>query len=120
MRRARFLAGAGLLFLLGCPGPDPEPGPDGTAPVESDATPEPATPADPLEGSLFSKEQLFEIYRAEHQGGAERTRVLRAHKLLDAEGSENRRRIEAYEDAIGRYAQGDPEGWADFVQSLAD
>lgn len=76
-------------------------------------------PGDPLEGSLFTKEQLFELYRAEQAGGAERTKVLHKHRLLDAEGNESPKRVAAYEDALERYASGDPEGWADFVQSLA-
>ena len=117
-RTVSLLASASLLLALGCPPANgPDPGPD-TAPVESSTPNEPS--GDPLEGSLFTKDQLFEVYRAEQAGGAERTKVLRKHRLLDAEGSENRRRVEAYEDAIRRYASGDPEGWADFVQSLTD
>ena len=120
-RLIHLLAGASLLLALGCPEvPDPEgERPDQPAEVESqtDGTDE---PSDPLAGSLFTKEQLFEIYGAEQRGGAERTKVLRKHRLLDAEGAENRKRVAAYEDALKRYASGDPEGWADFVQSLTE
>lgn len=119
-RLIHVLAGASLLAVLGCPEvPDPEgERPDQPAEVESQT--DGTEPSDPLAGSLFTKEQLFEIYGAEQRGGAERTKVLRKHRLLDAEGEENRKRVAAYEDALKRYASGDPEGWADFVQSLTE
>lgn len=116
--------GLGLLLsavLSGCP-PDPGPQPPGpggdTAPPATSAAPETAPPADPLEGSVFNREQLFEIYRAEQAGGAERERVLRAHRLLDQGGQEVPARVKAYEAALQQYASRDPEGWAAFVETL--
>lgn len=119
MKRLLPLLACACAFLaLGCPpsDPTPDPQPEGPAEVTSQAA---EAPGDPLEGSLFTKEQLFELYRAEQAGGAERTKVLHKHRLLDAEGNESPKRVAAYEDALERYASGDPEGWADFVQSLA-
>ena len=110
------------LALAGCP-PDPGPQPpqgegDPAPPASADTPAPPPPPADPLAGSVFSKEQLFELYRAEQKGGAERERVLREHRLLDQGGQEIPARVKAYEAALQQYARNDPEGWSDFVETL--
>jgi hypothetical protein len=69
---------------------------------------------------VFTKEQLFALYRAERAGGAERERVLREQRLLDANGQEVPARIKAYEAALQQYADRDPEGWAAFVESIPE
>lgn len=119
--RAALLA---LLFALaGCPQDPPKPaGGEGAGPGSSASVAEPAStaPADPLAGSVFSREQLFELYRAEQAGGAERDRVLREHRLIDATGQEVPSRVKAYLAALQQYAKNDPEGWSAFVETLPE
>jgi hypothetical protein len=112
------LLGLGLgLAAAGCPTDDP-------AKSQSEETPAPdtedeeATAADPLEGSPFTREQLFAIYRAEQAGGREQDRVWREERLIEGQGQRNEARIEAYERALQAYSGGDPAGWSEFVESL--
>src|SRR5687768_8506464 len=79
--------------LTGCP-ESGKTGGDGAV-VDSSTTATPGsstpTPKDPLAGSVFKREEVEEIFRAEHAAGArpgpeteaERQRVLRKHRLVD-------------------------------------
>ena len=117
----------GLASLLaGCPDepvppPPTNPGQGGAGQVEG-STPgggEGAKPGeDPLAGSVFSKDELFEIYAAELAGGEAREAALREHRLIDAQGREVPARARAYERALQQYAQGDPAGWSAFLEGL--
>lgn len=119
-----------LLLLTGCPptpGPTPPPTTDTAAVPSAGPTTEP--PRDPLAGSVFTKEEVLEIYRAEHAAGlpgspdvvkaaqAERDKVLRAHKLIDADGDPIAARSGAYERALEALAK-DEASWAEFVETL--
>lgn len=111
----RLLIAVLSLSLLGCP-PTPGPGGDGVASPSSESVGGTPTPTDPLEGSVFSQEELFEIYAAyQAEDGRE---VLRKHRLVDAEGKEQPTRVKAFDAALETYAKRDPEGWAAFVESL--
>lgn len=113
--------------LTGCPpapGPTPPPATDTAAVPSAGATTEP--PKDPLAGSVFTREQVYEIYRAESPCGlpgatdadrAERDRVLRKHELIDSDGDEVPARVRAYERALETLAK-DEEAWAEFVKTL--
>lgn len=125
--KARALLPSVLLLLAGCPADGPAP-PPGSAAVTS-ATPAPpgsATPADPLAGGVFSRDEVLEIFRAEHAAGAEGTpeaaaakaRVLKRLRLVDDEGREVAPRARAYERALQALAAADPEAWAAFVETL--
>lgn len=123
VRRRPALLALALAPLLGCP---PDQSGQGLAPPGSAATAptatsqEPAPPADPLQGSVFTREQLFELYRAERMGDPERARVLRLNGLLDASGQEVPARVRAYEAALQQYATNDPQGWSEFVETLPE
>lgn len=118
-----------LLALTGCP---PTPGP--TPPPSTDAAPVPSAgpatvtepPKDPLAGSIFTKEQVLAIFRAEYAAGlpdakpeakAERDQVLLQHGLIEADGDEVPARVGAYERAVEALAK-DSERWAEFVETL--
>ena len=109
------------LALLGCP-PDsgaPSPSPTPTASAGPDAEPSPTEPVDPLEGSVFSQDELFAIYAAYQDPDLDaRNAVLRKHRLVDAQGQEQAVRVKAFDQALETYASRDPEGWAEFVESL--
>lgn len=122
MRRRAALLAPILAALLGCPPDPPQPVNGKVAPPTSETIAQPAstTPADPLAGSVFSKEQLFQIYRAEQAGGAERDRVFADLRLMDAAGQEIPTRVKAYQAALQQYAKNDPEGWSAFVESLPE
>lgn len=115
---ALVLIGTSVL-LCGCPPStqDPKLPKDGTAAVES-KTPTAPEDADPLAGSIFTKEQLFDIYRGEQQGGAERKAALAKNRLIDASGNEVPSRVKAYERALRQYAEKDPDGWSSFLETL--
>jgi hypothetical protein len=117
-----FVALLLTVLLTGCPpdGPDqPDPSPDPSASAAPDASAPEASPADPLEGSVFSKEELFEIYAAYQEDDAtKRNEVLRKHRLVDANGKEQAVRVKAFDQALQTYAERDPEGWAVYVDSL--
>lgn len=125
MKRACDRARGGWLLvvlsgiLCGCPdsgGAGPSPTPSASAsPTAS------ATPADPLEGSLFSKDELFDLYRAQMQGPEDPAskELLTKHRLIDAAGQPVKARQEAYQRALKRFAERDPQGWSEFVDSLA-
>lgn len=118
------------LPLAGCPAdPDPAGAGQGVATVAS-ATPAGATsattgPHDPLAGGIFSRDEVLELFRAEHAAGAdpspeteaERRRVLMKHRLLDDEGREVIARMRAYDRAVQALAE-DAEAWAAFVETL--
>lgn len=107
------------LIAGGCPGPD-GPGAVDLPPPEAPPpdAPDPNAPKDPLAGSVFGVAEVQELYAAEQAGEPARTDVLTRHRLLDASGAEVPARVEAYERALQRYAQEDPEGWSSFVDSL--
>ena len=71
-----------------------------------------------MAGSIFTKEQLFEIYQGEQQGGAARKAVLAKNRLIDAAGSDVPLRVKAYERALKQYAEKDPDGWSSFLETL--
>lgn len=116
-----------LVALTGCPptpGPTPPPSTDTAAVPSAGTTTEP--PKDPLAGSVFTKEQVLEIYRAEHAAGlpgasdaakAEKDRVLRLHKIVDQDGDPIAARTGAYERALEALAK-DEATWAEFVETL--
>lgn len=116
------------VLLTGCPDPKSPPkegggatdegGKDPKAGGDSD-DPNAGKSTDPLEGSVFDKETLFEIYEGDQAGGAERLAVFKKHRLADAQGTLVPIRVAAYERALKRYASGDPEGWSVFLESLA-
>ncbi len=115
------------LALTGCPpgpGPTPPPSTDTAAVPSAGTTTEP--PKDPLAGSVFTKDEVLAIYRAEHAAGlpgateaakAERGRLLRQHKLIDADGDDIPARVGAYERALEALAK-DEASWAEFVETL--
>ena len=111
---------AGLVFA-GCPNGDgPKPSPtaaESPTPGESPAT---DGDQDPLAGSIFSKEDLFEIYAAEAAGGEKKAAAYKKHRLVDASGQPVTAREEAYERALKQFASKDREGWAKFVESLPE
>lgn len=123
------LALALAAIVAGCPpsGPTPK-GPD-PAPTTTASTGAPtsgAPAADPLQGSVFTRDEVLAIYRAEHLAGlpgageearAERDRVLRRHRLVDDQGAEVPARARAYERALEALAN-DEDGWAAFVETL--
>lgn len=126
MRRALAFA---LLLLCGCPPSTPTPSTeapppatDGTAPVGSKA------PVDPLQGSIFTKEQVLEVFEAEYKAGlpgagpeaqAEKQRVLQKHRLVDASGAPDGPRTDAYERAIAALAAADDgKPWSAYVDTL--
>lgn len=118
MKRTLILASAlGLALLSGCP----DPGVEGPSPTPSpDASASPSAPADPLEGSLFSREELFAIYAAQMapaDDAAARALLLK-QRLLDAQGAPVKARQEAYQRALKRFAERDPGAWSEFVNSL--
>ncbi len=118
MRNRPWLLCLLLALLCGCPNGDPvtptPPATDGGG----DEVPDPAPDADPLAGSIFSKEDLFAIYSAEQAGGEDRDAALKKHKLIDASGNDVPLRVKAYERALGDYATKDPEGWSAFLETL--
>lgn len=119
-----------LLALTGCPG-DPSGKAGDPAVVDSSTTGAPTSgsattaPQDPLAGSVFTREEVFELFRAEHVAGAdptpaneaERKRLLAKHRLVDDEGREVIARMRAYDRAVQALAE-DTEAWAAFVESL--
>lgn len=109
-----------LLFAAGCP----DPGPGKSSPTPSATATASETPAklDPLEGSLFSRSELFTLYKAQmaEASDAEAQAVLKKHRLIDAGGKPVKARQEAFQRALKTYAERDPEGWSEFIQSLAD
>jgi hypothetical protein len=118
------------LLLAGCPGDPSGKTGEGNAPVDSSTTAAPASgttagPQDPLAGSVFTREEVLEIFRAEHVAGAdptpaneaERKRLLVKHRLVDEEGREVIARMRAYDRAVQALAE-DTEAWATFVESL--
>jgi hypothetical protein len=116
-----------LLALAGCPDPSGKTG-EGPAVVDSTTTGAPASagaPQDPLAGSIFSREEVLELFRAEHAAGAEptpaheaeRRRLFTKHRLIDEEGREVVARVRAYDRAVQALAE-DAEAWAAFVESL--
>jgi hypothetical protein len=118
LRIASLLAFA--LLVSGCP--DPQAGKSSPTPGSTaTATPSPSQ-LDPLEGSLFSKSELFALYKAQmadpKDADAKALRVK--HRLIDAAGKPVKARQEAFQRALKTYAERDPEGWSEFVQSLAD
>ena len=123
MRHPAVLASLFVAAVLcGCPD-DPKPDPkappkDGAAAVDSEtsgATPE---TVDPLAGSIFTKEQLFAIYRGELTGGEARKAALAKNRLIDKAGNDVPLRVKAYERALKQYAERDPEGWSAFLETL--
>jgi hypothetical protein len=108
------------VFLCGCPQPTEPPAPpkDGTAAIKSEASSTAPEDADPLAGSIFTREQVFEIYRGEQQGGAARKAVLARHRLIDAAGNDVPLRVKAYERALKQFAEKDPDGWSSFLETL--
>jgi hypothetical protein len=132
--RARLVApGLLALALAGCPGggagksPVVQPAPvsSTSAAGPGSATTGAPAPKDPLAGSIFSADEVREIYRAEYRAGAdptpetqaERERVLKAHRLIDDQGREVPARARAYERALKTLAQ-DAQGWSQFVETL--
>lgn len=114
------LALASLLSLTGCPDPSSKSGKSGSEKTdEAGKTDAPAAPEDPLEGSLFNKEELFAIYVA-YQSPKDPAsgELLRKQRLVDAAGERVEARHEAYERALSRYAKRDPKGWSAFVATL--
>lgn len=116
-----------LLALTGCPDPSGKTG-EGPAVVDSTTTGAPASagaPQDPLAGGIFSREEVLELFRAEHAAGAdptpaneaERRRLFTKHRLIDEEGREVIARVRAYDRAVQALAE-DAEAWAAFVESL--
>lgn len=129
MRRAPVLA---LLLCCGCP-PTPPPPPstetpppatDGVAPVGSKA------PVDPLAGSIFTKEQVLEVFEAEHRAGlpdagpaaqAEMKRLLLKHRLVDASGARDGPRQDAYDRALSALASvDDGKPWSAYIATLPE
>lgn len=118
LRIASLIAFA--LLAWGCP--DPGSGKSSPTPsATSSATPSP-TKLDPLEGSLFRRSELFSLYKAQMAGAkdADAKALLVKHRLIDAAGKPVKARQEAFQRALKTYAQRDPEGWSEFVQSLSD
>jgi len=120
-----LLLAAALLPLAGCPdGDDPDDAPptaNGEGEAEAEGAPDDEGDGDeaPLAGSIFTREELFAIYAAYMDDDeAARERVLREHRLIDATGAEDPARVQAYDRALKRYAERDPDGWAEFVDSL--
>lgn len=108
-------------LLLGCPPAKTDKTDEPGKTSKTDTTDEPGqqTPADPLEGSVFSKEELFAIYRAYLTPDAQASRaLLRKHRLVDQDGKEVAARVAAYDRALERYADLDRAGWSAFVESL--
>ena len=108
-------------LLLGCPpaktGKTDEP--DKTAKTDEGGKTGKQASADPLEGSVFSQDELFAIYAAYQDPDLDaRNAVLRKHRLVDAQGQEQAVRVKAFDQALETYASRDPEGWAEFVESL--
>lgn len=115
-----------LAALAGCPDAG-KTGPDGVAPIES-ATVAPRTtgeaPKDPLAGSVFSREEVLEVFFAEQAAGrspspeteAARLRALKKHRLVDEEGREVPARARAYERALQALAA-DAEAWAAEIEA---
>ena len=109
------------LATLGCPDPsagtEGSPAPSGTPGATLGATP----PGDPLEGSLFSKEELFALYRAKMApaNDAPAIALLKKHRLIDAEGKPVKARQEAFQRSLKTYAERDKDGWSEFVDGLA-
>lgn len=122
-RLLAFLASSLVVLAVGCPPdkPPPPPGPGDGTPTDPNA-PKPLSDGqatDPLEGSVFSKDELLEIYAAEASGdAARRDAALRKHRLIDAAGQEVPARVQAYERALQRLAAADPEGWSKTLESL--
>ncbi len=116
------------LALAGCPADPGPPGGGGTTPVTTATTATPAsgsTPADPLAGGVFSRDEVLELFRAEHAAGARpsketeaaRLRAFKKHRLVDDEGREVAARMRAYERAVQALAE-DVDAWSEFVDSL--
>lgn len=128
MRNAFFLFSllAMALLFAGCPngnnGKDPttDGASDGEQPDDGKADGQTTQdPKDPLDGSLFDKDMLFEIYRGDMQGGEAKLAAHKKHRLADKDGKPLAARIDAYKRALQRYAEGDPEGWSAFLESLS-
>lgn len=113
-------------LTAGCPDPGPEPVDppgDGSAPIASAGPAGPAdgdsrTAADPLEGHIFTRTDVEELFAAERAGGDARQGALRKHGLIDARGQEVPGRVRAYERALQTLAEKDPAGWSDFLLTL--
>lgn len=119
------------LALVGCPDSTPPTGNDparvdSSSTVATPASGSPAqAPADPLAGGIFTREEVLELFRAEHRAGAHpskeseaaRLRVFKKHRLIDDEGREVPARVRAYERAVQALAE-DAEAWSEFVESL--
>ncbi|HBP21514.1 MAG TPA: hypothetical protein DEA08_27475 [Planctomycetes bacterium] len=128
MRRSASTPGfLGLLLssslLLGCPpaktGKTDEPAKTGKTDAGETGKTGKQPAKDPLEGSVFSKDELFAIYRAYQTPDAEASRaLLRKHRLIDPDGKEVAARVAAYDRALERYADLDREGWSAFIESL--
>jgi hypothetical protein len=118
------------LALVGCPD-SPPPGDGGATPVSTATTAAPTSgspteaPADPLAGGVFTREEVLELFRAEHAAGARpskdaeaaRLRAFKRHRLVDDEGREVPARMRAYERAVQTLAE-DADAWSEFVDSL--
>lgn len=109
------------LAAFGCPDPSggakSSPGPS----AGSSGTPA-ATPAsDPLEGSLFSKDELFALYRAKMAPETDPAAIalLKKHRLIDDEGKPVKARRDAFQRSLQTYAERDKDGWSEFIEGLA-
>lgn len=78
---------------------------------------------DPLAGSGFTKQELFAIYAAEmakDKDPAGWKKVMLEQRMIDAQGNAIAPRQDAFDKALGRYAEGDREGWSKFLESLPE
>ncbi|MGE0712383.1 MAG: hypothetical protein AB7N76_33020 [Planctomycetota bacterium] len=108
------------LALCGCPDPSKTGKTDDAKTDQKTEGQKTGADEDPLAGSLFSKDELFAIYRAyQRPDDAASGELLRKHRLVDASGQAVATRVEAYKRALKRFAEKDPKGWSQFIESLA-
>ena len=107
------------LLATGCP--DPNAGKSTPTPAPSASASASPVQLDPLEGSLFSKDELFALYQAQmaDDKDAEARALREKHRLIDASGKPVKARQEAFQRALKTYAERDPKGWSEFVQNIS-
>jgi formiminotetrahydrofolate cyclodeaminase len=107
------------LLLLGCPDPSAKTTKSESSKSESSKSESSKTDEDPLEGSIFDKDELFAIFAAYRKPKDPKSQaLLRKHRLQDASGQAIATRVEAYDRAVKRFAELDHKAWSAFVETL--
>ena len=90
-----------------------------TGKIPKHGKPAPAVTA-PADEGPFTREQILEIYRADVIGPESvRLAVMKKHGLADAAGREVPAKIEAYEAALGKFAEARRDEWSAIVEQVS-